>query len=44
MKEENKRMSFNDAIKKSVLEGFSYADLSTTKIMTTLIITIAIAL
>ena len=44
MKEENKRMSFNDAIKKSVLEGFSYADLSTTKIMTTLIITFAIAL
>lgn len=37
-------MSFNDAIKKSVLEGFSYADLSTTKIMTTLIITFAIAL
>lgn len=36
-------MSFNDAIKKSVLEGFSYADLSTTKIMTTLIITFAIA-
>ena len=44
MKEEYKRMSFNDAIKKSVLEGFSYADLSTTKIMTTLIITFAIAL
>ncbi len=36
-------MSFNDAIKKSVLEGFSYADLSTTKIMVTLIITFAIA-
>lgn len=36
-------MSFNDAIKKSVLEGFSYADLSTTKIMITLIITFAIA-
>ena len=37
-------MSFNDAIKKSVLEGFSYADLSTTKIITTLVITFAIAL
>ncbi len=36
-------MKFSDAIKKSVLEGFSYADLSTTKILTTLIITFAIA-
>lgn len=36
-------MSFSDVIKKSVLEGFSYADLSTVKIMTTLLITFAIA-
>lgn len=36
-------MSFSDVIKKSVLEGFSYADLSTIKIMTTLLITFAIA-
>lgn len=36
-------MSFNDAIKKSVLEGFSYSDLSTTKILTTLLITFLIA-
>lgn len=36
-------MKFSDAIKKSVLEGFSYADLSTTKILTTLLITFAIA-
>ena len=36
-------MNFGDVIKKSVLEGFSYADLSTTKIMTTLLITFAIA-
>ena len=37
-------MSFNDAIKKSVLEGFSYSDFSTTKILTTLIITFLISL
>lgn len=36
-------MSFSDVIKKSVLEGFSYADLPTVKIMTTLLITFAIA-
>lgn len=36
-------MSFSDVIKKSVIEGFSYSDLSTAKIMTTLIITFAIA-
>ena len=36
-------MSFNDAIKKSVLEGFSYADMSNAKIFTTLIITFLIA-
>ena len=35
-------MNFEDVIKKSVLEGFSYSDLSTTKILTTLIITFAI--
>ena len=37
-------MSINDAIKKSVLEGFSYSDLSTTKILTTLIITFLISM
>lgn len=36
-------MNFGDVIKKSVLDGFSYSDLSTAKIMTTLIITFAIA-
>lgn len=36
-------MNFSDVIKKSVLEGFSYADLSTAKIMTTLLITFLIA-
>lgn len=36
-------MNFSDVIKKSVLEGFSYADLSTIKIMTTLLITFLIA-
>ena len=36
-------MNLSDVIKKSVMEGFSYADLSTTKIMTTLLITFAIA-
>lgn len=36
-------MNFNDAIKKSVLEGFSYADMSNAKIFTTLIITFLIA-
>ena len=36
-------MKFNDVIKKSVMEGFSYADLSTAKIIVTLIITFAIA-
>ena len=37
-------MNFSDVIKKSVLEGFSYADLSTAKIITTLLITFFIAL
>ena len=37
-------MSFNDAIKKSVLEGFSYSDFSTTKILTTLFITFLVSL
>lgn len=37
-------MNFGDIIKQSVLEGFSYADLSTTKILTTLLITFAIAI
>lgn len=37
-------MNFNDVIKKSVLEGFSYADLSTAKIITTLVITFLIAM
>lgn len=37
-------MNFNDIIKKSVTEGFSYADMSTTKIMVTFVITFAIAL
>lgn len=37
-------MNFDDVIKKSVLEGFSYADLSTVKIITTLVITFMIAL
>lgn len=36
-------MSFSDIIKRSVLEGFSYADLSTAKIVTTLLITFVIA-
>jgi len=36
-------MNFNDVIKKSVIEGFSYSDLSTAKILVTLIITFAIA-
>ena len=37
-------MNYNDVIKKSVLEGFSYADLSTVKILTTLVITFLIAM
>lgn len=37
-------MYFNDVIKKSVIEGFSYADLSTAKIIITLVITFVIAL
>ena len=37
-------MSFNDAIKKSVLEGFAYSDFSTPKILTTLVITFLISL
>lgn len=37
-------MNFSDVIKKSVLEGFSYADLSTAKIIVTLAITFLIAL
>ena len=36
-------MNFSDVIKKSVLEGFSYADLTTAKIITTLLITFLIA-
>lgn len=36
-------MNFSDVIKKSIIEGFSYADLSTVKIVTTLVITFAIA-
>ena len=37
-------MNFNDMIKKSVIDGFSYADLTTTEIIITLVITFAIAL
>ena len=37
-------MSFSDMIKKSVLEGFSYADITTTKIVVTLLITYIIAM
>lgn len=37
-------MNFGDVIKQSVMEGFSYADLSTTKILITLMITFAIAI
>lgn len=37
-------MNFGDVIKKSVMEGFSYADLSTTKIVITLAVTFVIAL
>lgn len=37
-------MNYTDIIKKSVIEGFSYADMSTAKIMVTLLITFAIAL
>ncbi len=36
-------MSFGDVIKKSVMEGFTYSDLSTAKIITTLMITFVIA-
>ena len=36
-------MSYSDVIKKSVMEGFSYADMSTSKIIVTLVITFAIA-
>ncbi len=36
-------MNFSDIIKKSVMEGFSYADLSTAKIIITLLITFAIS-
>lgn len=36
-------MSFSDIIKRSVLEGFSYADLSTAQIVTSLLITFVIA-
>lgn len=36
-------MSFQDAFKKSVLEGFDYSDMTTTKILTTLLITFVIA-
>lgn len=37
-------MNFSDVIKKSVVEGFAYADLSTAKILTTLVVTFVIAL
>ena len=37
-------MNFSDIIKKSVVEGFAYADLSTAKILTTLVVTFVIAL
>ena len=37
-------MNFSDVLKKNVLEGFLYADLSTVKIVTTLVITFLIAL
>lgn len=37
-------MHFTDIIKQSVLEGFSYADISTTKIVVTLLIAYALAL
>lgn len=37
-------MNFSDVIKKSVLEGFSYADLPTAKIITTLVVTFLIAI
>ncbi len=37
-------MNFTDVIKKSVLEGFNYTDLSTSRIIITLVITFAIAL
>lgn len=37
-------MSFTDAIKESVLEGFAYNDISTTKIVVTLVIAYAIAM
>lgn len=37
-------MSYSDMIKNSVLEGFSYADMSTAKIMVTLIITFMIGI
>ena len=37
-------MNFSDVIKKSVIEGFSYADMSTVKIIITLVITFIIAL
>lgn len=36
-------MSVSDVVKKSVLEGFSYGDLSTAKIMTTLVVTFLVA-
>ncbi len=36
-------MSYSDIIKKSVLEGFSYADFSTTKMAVTLGLTFLIA-
>ena len=37
-------MNFSDAIKNSVMEGFTYADMSTTEIIITLVITFLIAL
>ena len=37
-------MNVSDIIKKSVVEGFAYADLSTAKILTTLVVTFVIAL
>ena len=37
-------MSVSDVIKKSVLEGFSYSDITTVKIIVTLLVTYLIAL
>ena len=37
-------MNFTDVIKKSVLEGFSYSDITTTKIVVTLLISYVLAI